>query len=162
MTDNLKRLGIAAKLRVVDSAQYQNRMDSFDFDVTVSTFGQSLSPGNEQRDFWGSDKADVNGSRNIIGIKSPVVDALIEKIIMASDRDALVAYTRALDRVLLWGHYVIPHWYVDYYRVAYWDKFGRPAVSPKYALGVLNTWWYDAAKAAKIAGQTTPADKQSK
>lgn len=162
MTDNLKRLGIAANLRVVDSAQYQNRMDSFDFDATVSTFGQSLSPGNEQRDFWGSEKADVKGSRNIIGIKSPVVDALIEKIIMAPDRDALVAYTRALDRVLLWGHYVIPHWYVDYYRVAYWDKFGRPAVSPKYALGVLNTWWYDADKAAKIAGQTTTSDKQSK
>jgi len=162
MTGNLKRLGIEAKLRVVDSAQYQNRMDNFDFDVTVSTFGQSLSPGNEQRDFWGSDKADVKGSRNIIGIKSPVVDALIDKIIMAPDRDALVAYTRALDRVLLWGHYVIPHWYVDYFRVAYWDKFGRPAVSPKYALGVLNTWWYDADKAAKIAGQTAAADKKSK
>lgn len=150
MLKNLKRLGIEATVRVVDTAQYQNRIDTFDFDMTVATFGQSLSPGNEQRDFWGSDKADVNGSRNIIGIKNPVVDALIDQIIVAPDRETLVATTRALDRVLLSGHYLIPHWYVGYHRVAYWDKFGHPAVPPKYALGVINTWWYDADKAAKL------------
>ncbi len=150
MIDNLKRLGIEANVRVVDTAQYQNRMDTFDFDMTVATFGQSLSPGNEQRDFWGSEKADVNGARNIIGIKNPVVDALIDKIIVAPDRETLVATTRALDRVLLSGHYLIPHWYVGYHRVAYWNKFGHPATPPKYALGVLNTWWYDADKAAKL------------
>jgi len=158
MIENLKRLGIDAAVRVVDTAQYQNRMDTFDFDMTVVTFGQSLSPGNEQRDFWGSDKADVNGSRNIIGIKNPVVDALIDKIIVAPDRETLVATTRALDRVLLAGHYLIPHWYVGYHRVAYWNKFGHPAVPPKYALGVVNTWWYDADKAAKLKS-VAPADK---
>ncbi|HEX2753390.1 MAG TPA: ABC transporter substrate-binding protein, partial [Alphaproteobacteria bacterium] len=156
-----KRLGIAANVRVVDTAQYQNRMDTFDFDMTVATFGQSLSPGNEQRDFWGSDKADVNGSRNIIGIKNPVVDALIDKIIVAPDRETLVATTRALDRVLLSGHYLIPHWYIGYHRVAYWNKFGHPATPPKYALGVLNTWWYDADKAAKLKS-VTPAGKAGK
>lgn len=150
MVENLKRLGIEAKIRLVDTAQYQNRLDSFDFDMTVATFGQSLSPGNEQRDFWGSDKADVNGSRNIIGIKDPVVDALIDQIISAPDRDALITLTRALDRVLLAGHYVIPNWYVGYHRVAYWNKFGHPEVSPKYGLGVINTWWYDAEKAAQL------------
>jgi microcin C transport system substrate-binding protein len=161
MIDNLKRLGIEANVRVVDTAQYQNRMDTFDFDMTVATFGQSLSPGNEQRDFWGSEKADVNGARNIIGIKNPVVDALIDKIIVAPDRETLVATTRALDRVLLSGHYLIPHWYVGYHRVAYWNKFGHPATPPKYALGVLNTWWYDADKAAKLKS-VTPDGKAAK
>lgn len=151
MIDNLKRLGIEAKLRVVDTAQYQNRMDAFDFDMTVGTFPQSLSPGNEQLDFWGSAKADVNGSRNIIGIKNPVVDALIEQIIVAPDREELIVRTRALDRVLLWNHYVIPQWHVNYHRVAYWDKFGHPAVAPKYGLGVVSTWWFDTAKADNIA-----------
>jgi len=138
---NLKRLGIDVSVRTVDSSQYQNRIESFDFDMVVITIGQSLSPGNEQRDWWHSAVADNPGSRNLAGIKDPVVDALVEQIIAAPDRETLVATTRALDRVLLWGHYVIPQWHLQSYRVAYWDKFGRPARSPKYGLGVTDTWW---------------------
>src|SRR5690606_37881687 len=115
---NLKKIGVEAKFRVLDPAQYQNRMNDFDYDMTVMSIGQSDSPGNEQRDFWSSEKADMAGSRNYIGIKSPVIDDLIEKIIRASSREELVAYTRALDRILLAGHYVIPHWHVNYFRVA--------------------------------------------
>jgi len=146
---NLERLGIEVRVRTVDSAQYQQRLDQFDFDMVVGSFGQSLSPGNEQRDFWGSASAGIPGSRNIIGIEDPVVDALIEKIIAAPDREALIHRTRALDRVLLWGHYVIPNWHIRAFRVAYWDKFGRPPVTPKYALG-FDTWWVDPEKAAII------------
>jgi microcin C transport system substrate-binding protein len=159
MTANLKKLGIEAKLRIVDTSQYQQRMDNFDFDMTVANFGQSLSPGNEQRDFWSSAKADVKGSRNLIGIKSPVVDQLIDMIISSPDRAELVARTHALDRVLLWNYYVIPQWHLDYFRVAYWDKFGKPAISPKYGLGVVDTWWYDAEKAAKISKQAKSDSK---
>lgn len=157
---NLKKLGIEATLRLVDTAQYQNRTDSFDFDMTVGSFPQSLSPGNEQVDFWGSEKADVNGSRNIIGIKNPVVDELIQLIIRAQDREELVALSHALDRVLLWNYYVIPQWHLDIHRIAYWNKFGRPDVTPKYGLGVPDTWWYDADKAAKIAQKVKPAAKE--
>jgi microcin C transport system substrate-binding protein len=157
---NLKKLGIQANLRFVDTAQYQNRIESFDFDMTNSGFAQSLSPGNEQRDFWGSDKADVKGSRNIIGIKSPVVDDLIRQIVSAPDREELIARTRALDRVLLWNYYVIPNWYIDRYRIAYWNKFGRPAMTPKYGLGVPDTWWYDAEKADKISGKIKSLKKE--
>ncbi len=159
MISNLKKLGIEAKLRVVDTAQYQNRMDSFDFDMTVATFGQSLSPGNEQRDFWSSEKAGVKGSRNLIGIQNPAVDQLIDMIIGAPDRDELIARTRALDRVLLWNYYVIPQWHIDYFRAAWWDKFGKPAVSPKYGLGVPDTWWHDTEKAANIASKVKPEAK---
>jgi microcin C transport system substrate-binding protein len=146
---NLERLGIAARVRTVDTAQYQNRMDGFDFDMTVSLWRQSLSPGNEQRDFWSSEAAGTRGSRNLAGIKDPAVDRLIELVVQAPDRPGLVARTRALDRVLLWGHYVIPHWYLQAFRVAYWDKFNRPAVSPKYALG-FDTWWVDPKKEAEL------------
>jgi len=159
MIANLKKLGIEVKLRVVDTAQYHNRMNSFDFDMTVATFGQSLSPGNEQRDFWSGAKAGVKGSRNLIGIKDPVVDKLIDLIISAPDRDELVFRVRALDRVLLWSYYVIPQWHLDYFRIAYWDKFGQPAVSPKYGLGVVDTWWHDREKAAKIASKVKPETK---
>ncbi len=139
---NLERLGIKATLRTVDAAQYQNRMDTFDFDMTVEVFGQSQSPGNEQRDFWSSESADIDGGRNLIGIKNPVVDALIDDIIFAEDRQSLVTATRALDRVLLWNHYVIPNWHVQVFRVAYWNKFESPAIPPRFGLG-LNTWWID-------------------
>jgi len=145
MIKNLKRLGVEASMRVVDSAQYQNRLNDFDFDAIVFTFGQSLSPGNEQRDFWGSYNANTKGSRNFIGINDPVVDDLIEKIIAAADRKTLVAATRALDRVLLWGNYVVPQWHIQSYRIAYWDRFGRPSTTPKYGLG-FSGWWIDAAK----------------
>jgi len=151
--DNLKKLGIAATLRDIDTTQYQKRMDNFDFDMTIELFGQSLSPGNEQRDMWNSEKADVKGSRNIIGIKNPVVDALIEKIVTAKERDELLDYCHALDRVLLFNYYVIPQWYYDATRVAYWDKFDRPAITPKYGLGMPDTWWYDEAKANALAGK---------
>ena len=146
---NLERLGIDMSVRTVDPAQYQQRMDNFDFDMAIQSFGQSLSPGNEQRDFWHSNSATTRGSRNIIGISDPVVDELIELIIAAPDRTALVHRTRALDRVLQWGHYVVPNWHINKFRVAYWDKFGRPTITPKYGLG-FQTWWVDAAKAGNI------------
>ena len=139
---NLEKLGITTRVNTVDTAQYQNRLDSFDFDIVITTWGQSLSPGNEQRDFWSTDAADTNGSRNLAGIKDPVVDELIDLIISAPDRESLIHRTRALDRVLLWRHYVIPQWHISTYRVAYWDKFAYPEVRPKYSLG-LNTWWID-------------------
>jgi len=139
---NLERMGITARVRTVDASQYQKRMDTFDYDMAVESFGQSLSPGNEQRDYWGSKAAGEEGSRNVIGIKDPVIDALVEEVITAPDRDSLVARTRALDRVLQWGFYVIPHYHTNVSRVAYWDKFRRPEIAPKYGIG-LNTWWVD-------------------
>jgi microcin C transport system substrate-binding protein len=140
--ENLKRLGINARLRQVDTAQYQRRMDDFDFDMVVQSIGQSLHPGNEQREFWNSKKADEPGSRNIMGIKDPVVDELIEGVINAPDCDALVPRVKALDRVLLWGHYVIPNWHVSVQRIVYWTKLKRPQVTPKYGIA-LDTWWVD-------------------
>ncbi|HEX5319918.1 MAG TPA: extracellular solute-binding protein [Stellaceae bacterium] len=146
---NLARLGVTATLRTVDTAQYERRMETFDFDMTTSVFPQSLSPGNEQRDFWSSASAAEQGSRNIIGIKSPVVDALIEGLIAAPDRATLVAYTHALDRVLQYGYYMIPQFHLGAYWIAYWDKFRRPDVTPKYGVG-LSTWWIDAAAEKSI------------
>lgn len=138
---NLERLGITVDVRLVDPQQYVNRLNSFDFDMIIGSIRQSSSPGNEQRDFWHSREAERPGSRNWIGIKSPVVDQLIELVISAPDREALVYRTRALDRVLLWGHYVIPQFHSQTYRIAYWDKFERPDTSPKFALGLEN-WWF--------------------
>ena len=143
---NLERLGVAARVRTVDSAQYEYRMKQFDFDMTVAVFPQSLSPGNEQVDYWASVSADTPGSRNLAGIRDPVVDRLIEQLIAAPDRASLVARTRALDRVLLWGHHVIPHWHITAFRVAYWNRFGRPTTPPKYSLG-FDTWWIDPGRA---------------
>lgn len=139
---NLKKIGIEAKVRTVDSAQYERRLETFSFDMAVISRGQSLSPGNEQRDFWSSSSANIKGSRNYTGISNHVVDFLIKKIIAAKDRKSLVTATRALDRVLLFGHYVVPHWYLQYFRIAYWDKFGKPKKNPKYDLA-LDTWWFD-------------------
>ena len=146
---NLKRLGIDVRVRTVDPSQYQNRFNDFDFDMTVASFGQSLSPGNEQRDFWSSPSAEIPGSRNLIGIRDPVVDSLIESLINAPDRAGLIARTRALDRVLLWGHYVVPHWHIRHFRVIYWNRFGRPEHPPKYALG-FNDWWIAPEKDAAL------------
>jgi len=146
---NLERLGVAARVRTVDAAQYQKRVENFDFDMAVGLWGQSLSPGNEQTDFWNSERAGIAGSRNLAGIHDPVVDKLVELVISAPDRPSLVARTRALDRVLLWGFYGIPHFHIRTFRVAYWDKFDRPRVSPKYALG-FDTWWVDAKKEAAL------------
>jgi microcin C transport system substrate-binding protein len=147
---NLERLGITARVRSADPAQYEKRQDDFDFDMIVAVWAESLSPGNEQRDFWGSQAAGERGSRNLAGIKDPAVDRLIDLLIQAPDRAGLVARTRALDRVLLWGHYVIPHWHIRAFRVVYWDKFGRPTVAPRFALG-FDTWWVDAQKETALA-----------
>ena len=156
LVKNLEKLGIAARIRLVDVAQYQNRLDAFDFDIVVGSFGQSLSPGNEQRNYWSTAAADTKGSRNLAGIKDPAVDALIDAVITADDRAGLVAATRALDRVLLWGHYVIPNWHIRHFRVAYWNRFSRPAITPKYGLG-FDTWWVDAAKDEALAREKTSA-----
>ena len=147
---HLERLGVKTTVRVVDSAQYYKRIEERDFDVTSLVIPQSLSPGNEQRDFWGSTAADAPGSMNYSGIKNPVVDELIELLIAAPDYESLVTRTRALDRVLLWHFYVIPNWHIQSFRVAYWNKFGRPAIAPKYLLGI-HTWWEDPEKAKELA-----------
>ena len=149
---NLEQLGVKARLRTVDTAQYQKRTDQFDYDVTVNLVSQSLSPGNEQREYWGSKGADETGGRNLGGLKDPVVDDLVEKIIGAKDRESLIYTTRALDRVLQWGFYYIPHWNAPFDRVAYWNKLGHPAVMPKYGL-TLDTWWVDPAKDAALASK---------
>jgi microcin C transport system substrate-binding protein len=146
---NLRRLGIAARMRTVDTSQYQNRVRAFDFDMIVGGWGQSLSPGNEQRSYWNSRNADIKGGRNTAGIKNPVVDELVEKLIAAPDRKGLVMRTRALDRVLLWGHYVIPHWHIRADRYAFWNKFGRPDKVPLRGADV-DTWWFDAKKSAAV------------
>ena len=146
---NLERLGVTARVRTVDTAQYQKRLEEFDFDMTVVVWGQSLSPGNEQRDQWTSKEANVPGSRNYAGIRDPVVDRLVDLVIQAPDRPSLIARTRAMDRVLLWGFYVITQWHFTNFRVVFWDKFERPRVSPKYALG-FDTWWVDGKKEAAL------------
>ena len=155
---NLKRLGIEMRVRTVDTAQYQKRVQNFDFDMIVMTWGQSLSPGNEQRDFWGTDAADRVGSRNYTGLKDPVVDELIERLIAAPDRESLVIATRALDRALLWNHILIPHWHIPYDRLAYWNKFGRPAVTARSGVQFMS-WWVDPDKAAdlKQRKETSPS-----
>jgi microcin C transport system substrate-binding protein len=148
---NLDKMGVKLRVRVIDQAQYQNRTDAFDFDMITDIWGQSSSPGNEQRDFWGSAAADTPGSRNTIGIKDPVIDALIQNIISAPDRKSLEAACRALDRVLLWGVHLVPHFTYDGYRVAYWDKFARPEVLPTESPDLF-AWWIDPAKAKAIEG----------
>ena len=146
---NLTRVGINGTIRTVEPAQYLKRAQEKDYDMIVATFGQSLSPGNEQRNYWGSEAADQVGSRNDIGIKNPVIDELIEKIVAAKTREELIVLCRALDRVLLWHHYVIPSWHINADRVLWWDKFGRPEIKPRYTVGVY-TWWYDEVKASRI------------
>ncbi len=148
---NLARLGIKARVRLVDSSQYRKRLDTFDFDIVVASFAQSHSPGNEQRDFWGSAAADRQGSRNLIGIKDKAVDALIDRIIFAKSRAELVAATRALDRVLLWNFYIVPQWYAPRARIAYWAKFAHPKRLPSLRVGFLQVWWYDEAAARRLA-----------
>jgi microcin C transport system substrate-binding protein len=155
---NLERLGVTARVRTVDTSQYQNRIDHFDFDMTVAVWAESLSPGNEQADSWTSERAGIPGSRNLAGIRDPVVDKLVQLVISAPDRQSLIVRTRALDRVLLWGFYVIPHWHIQSFRVAYWDKFDRPPIAPKYALG-FETWWVDAKKDAALVRRKGEGNK---
>jgi microcin C transport system substrate-binding protein len=146
----LERLGMNVNIRTVDNVQYENRIRSFDFDMTTAVWGQSISPGNEQRDFFGSPAADRPGSRNVGGIKDPAVDALIERIIFAKSRAELVAACKAMDRVLLWNFYCVPQFAYGFQRYARWDRFSHPEPLPKYAVsGFPSLWWWDAEKAAK-------------
>ncbi|MBM3491434.1 MAG: ABC transporter substrate-binding protein [Alphaproteobacteria bacterium] len=150
-TRNLERLGIAARFRLVETAQYQNRIKSFDFDIITQRFGGSLTPGVALRDRWAGAAADIEGSSNYAGLKNPAVDALIERLIAAGNRTDLKAAARALDRAVMWQHVMVPQWYKGSHSIAYWDIFGRPASKPKYALGFIDTWWIDRAKAAGMA-----------
>jgi microcin C transport system substrate-binding protein len=150
----LERLGMTVTIRNVDDAQYENRERKWDYDMTVGLWAESLSPGNEQREFWGSAAADEVGSRNLVGIKNPAVDKLIERVIFAKSREELVAATRALDRVLLWNHYVVSNWTSGVSYTVRWDRFSHPDKMPEYGASAFPTiWWWDPVKAAKIGGR---------
>jgi microcin C transport system substrate-binding protein len=147
---NLNTLGIDATLRIVDAAQMQKRRNDFDFDVVIQRFGFSSTPGDSLRSYFSSQAADLKGSQNLAGIADPAIDAMIDHIIAAETRGALHTACRALDRLIRAGRYWVPHWYKASHWIAYWDQFGRPATKPKYARGILETWWYDPGKASKI------------
>ena len=147
--ENLKRLGMDVNVRTVDTSQYQKRMEKFDYDMTIDTFGQSESPGNEQRDYWSTEAADIEGSNNTPGLKNAAVDRLIEAVIRAPSRADLVTATRALDRVLQWQHLVVPNWHITVVRVASWDRFSRPAITPRAGYDS-STWWVDPQKDAAV------------
>jgi len=149
--EDLKSLGIRAKVRRVDSAQYQRRVQNFDFDIITDIFQQSHSPGNEQREFWGSAAADMSGSQNTIGVKNPAIDKLIDAVVFAKSREDLVAATHALDRVLLWNNYVVPQWHYPFERLLTWNVFGRPAQLPKQGSSLFQVWWVDEAKKQALA-----------
>jgi microcin C transport system substrate-binding protein len=142
---NLSRLGIDVSVRTADPSQYQHLSDTFDYDMTLSVFPESDSPGNEQSDFWSCKARDEEGSSNAIGVCDPVVDALVAKVISAKDRDELIAACRALDRVLLWSWYLVPNWHLNAVWVAYWDRFGFPDKPVRTGLA-FSAWWADAAK----------------
>jgi len=151
--DNLRKIGVQASMRVVDDAVYERQIEAKDFDMIVHSFGQSQSPGNEQLEYWGSESANQNGSRNVIGIRNPAVDALVDRLIKAHDRASLLTATHALDRVLWHEHYMVPQWYVANHRIAYWNRLSHPARLPLYynPLQYLMWWWYDPQKAAALA-----------
>jgi microcin C transport system substrate-binding protein len=150
----LERLGIDVTVRVVDAVQYENRLRNWEFDIVIAAWEESLTPGNEQRDYWGSRAASTPGSRNLVGIADKAIDALIDRVVFATDRDELVAATRALDRVLLWHHYVVPQWSYGKVRTARWDRFAKPNIMPIYGLSAFPAiWWWDAERAAKITSQ---------
>jgi len=151
---SLVRLGITVTVRTVDEAQYENRLRTWDFDIITYAWAQSILPGTEQRGYWGSQAADQPGSENVIGIKNPAVDAMIEKVTSAKSYDELVAAARALDRVLLWNYYVVPQWSYNKLRTARWNRFSHPSPLPKYGLsGFPTLWWWDAEKAAKVRSE---------
>jgi microcin C transport system substrate-binding protein len=153
--ESLNRLGIEVTVRMVDDVQYQNRLRHWDFDIVVESWTETLSPGNELRDYWGSRAAVTPGSRNIIGITNKAVDALIQQVVFAKNRDELVAATRALDRVLLWNHYVVPQWTYGKIRTARWDRFGKPELMPSYGLSAFPAiWWWDAQRATETASRS--------
>jgi microcin C transport system substrate-binding protein len=147
---NLEALGIGASVRRIDPAQYERRVKSFDFDVVTTRYVLRLTPGAEMRNFWGSEAAKTEGSFNLAGISNPAIDTLIAKAVEAKSREELVTATRALDRILRAGHNWVPQWYKAAHNIAYWDKFGRPALKPRYDRGIIDSWWYDADKAAKL------------
>jgi microcin C transport system substrate-binding protein len=150
----LERLGIAVSVRTVEDAQYENRLRQWNYDIIIHSWGQSLSPGNEQRDYWGSAAADMAGSQNYIGIKNPAIDKLIDRVIFTKNRADLVAATKALDRVLLWNHFVVPQWTYGKVRTARWDRFSHPDTMPKYGRDSFPAiWWWDEAKAAKTGSR---------
>ncbi|MER9138404.1 extracellular solute-binding protein [Mesorhizobium sp. M0051] len=150
---NLRKIGVDATLRIIDQTQYINRVNHFEFDVVTGLFGQSDSAGNEQRDFWSSKAADTPGSRNLMGIKDPTVDALVDRVIFATDREDLVAATHALDRVLLWNFYVVPQYHRSAIWVAYWNKFGIPDKQPAYSGYDPDSWWIDLDKEKALAAK---------
>lgn len=150
---NLRKIGVDATLRIIDQTQYINRVNNFDFDVVTGILQQSESPGNEQRDFWSSKAAGSPGSRNLMGIKDPTVDALVDRIIFATDRDDLVAATHALDRILLWNFYVVPQYYRSAVWLAYWDKFKFPDKQPAYVGADIDSWWIDPDKEKALAAK---------
>jgi microcin C transport system substrate-binding protein len=147
---NLQKIGVNATLRRVDPAQYERRREAFDFDMATERYALRLTPGPELENYWSSKAADTDGSDNLSGIKDPVIDALVGKVIEAKSREELVTATRAIDRVLRAGHYWVPHWYKAEHNLAYWNKFSHPKTKPKYDRGVIATWWYDAEKAAAL------------
>ena len=149
--EQLEALGISISIRTIDDAQYQKRLQTFDYDIISTVFGQSMSPGNEQRYYWGSEEAGKNGTKNYAGIKNPAIDALIDKVIFTKDRKGLITACRALDRALIWNHYMVPMWYGANERIAYWNRFGMPEKTPDYNLGFPTTWWWDEAKAKNTA-----------
>ncbi|QIJ01285.1 ABC transporter substrate-binding protein [Stutzerimonas balearica] len=156
---NLADLGIELEIRRVDVSQYVNRLRSRDFDMIVSGFGQSNSPGNEQREYWHSVSADNPGSRNFIGLKDPAIDTLVEQLIAADTRQELITHTRALDRVLLWGHYVVPNWHIKTWRVAYWSHLAHPQVTPRQDIGLM-TWWTRPEEPAPATPTQAPAESE--
>jgi microcin C transport system substrate-binding protein len=141
--NNLKKLGMKVDYRTIDPALYTDRVQNFDFDMIVHVYGQSLSPGNEQKNFWHSESADRKGSRNLAGVKDPVVDAMVDKIIYATTQEELTAACKALDRILWYGYYVVPNWYLNVHRLAYHNKFNQPEILPLYYnhYQYLMTWW---------------------
>ncbi len=148
--ESLKKIGITLNFRVLDQSSQVERERKFDYDMVTTIWGQSLSPGNEQREYWGSTSAKREGSRNLAGISDPAVDKLIDKVVFAADRETLVAAVRALDRVLLANNYMIPQWYGATDRFVYWDRFGRPDRLPRYNFGFPSVWWFDQAKADRV------------
>jgi microcin C transport system substrate-binding protein len=149
---NLEKLGIKGTIRMVDSAQYAQRLSVFDYDVVVANFAQSDSPGNEQRDFWGTEAAGREGSQNLIGLKDPAIDRLVDRVIFAKDRAELIAATHALDRVLQWNELVVPQWFSPNVRIAYWNRYGQPKVLPGLTPAFLQVWWFDQTLADRLPG----------
>ena len=162
MKRNLKKLGINVSIRTVqDDSQYIRRLEDFDYDMIVINYGSIISPGNEQKSYWGSATADQKASPNYMGVKNPVIDEIVDKLVSAKSRKELVTYTKVLDRILLFNFYLIPQFHIGHYRVAYWNKISRPNVSPKYDLG-FDFWWFDPDKARNIGEVSSTSIEKKK